>query len=145
MAFTVRRLREADVEALKEIDWHSFWPDDQYDDAYYGRFALDSDLRTFVAISDSGEIAGYALLDTGMSPARLRSLAVRPNYRGAGCAATIIRNVLSAFPGDIDLFVEPENANAIRLYQRFGFTFATDSDEMPTRKRMARNGSVTNL
>ena len=144
MAFTVRRFREGDVEAVKDIDWHSFGPDDQYDDAYYGKFASDSDLRAFVAVSDSGETAGYALLDTGMSPARLRSLAVQPNYRGAGCAATIICNILSEFPGDIDLFVEPENANAIRLYERFGFTFATDSDEMPARRRMARQGSVKN-
>jgi ribosomal protein S18 acetylase RimI-like enzyme len=138
VAFTFRRFREGDVEAVKEIDWHSFWPDDQYDDAYYGKFASDGDLRAFVAVSDSGETAGYALLDTGVSPARLRSLAVHPNYRGAGCAATIIREVLSEFPGNIDLFVDPENVHAIRLYERLGFTFVTDSEEMPARRRMAR-------
>jgi ribosomal-protein-alanine N-acetyltransferase len=142
-SFSVRRFREADLPAIQEIDWQSFWPEDEYDDAFYQRFATDPTLATFVALCDSGEIAGYALLDLTTKPVRLRSLAVHPNHRNAGCGNALLRAALAGVDTDIDLLVEGENAVAIRLYQESGFAFADGTGELPTRKRMLRCGGAS--
>jgi ribosomal protein S18 acetylase RimI-like enzyme len=138
LTFTVRRFHDADLSAIKELDRQSFPPDDQYSDELYERFTSDDNHRTFVTISKSGGLAGYALLDLSGDPVRLRNLAVHPNHRNAGCGSALLRAILLETPRSIDLFVELENAAAIRLYERFGFTFADNTGEMPSRRRMPR-------
>ncbi len=145
--FTVRRFVEPDLPAIKELDRQALSPDDQYSDEMYERFGAE-DYRTLIAVSTGGEIAGYALLDFGTDPVRLRSLAVHPSHRRTGCGSELMRASLLDLSRTVDLFVEPENADAIRLYERFGFSFAGNMGEMPSRKRMLRcdaNGATATI
>jgi ribosomal protein S18 acetylase RimI-like enzyme len=134
--FTIRRFVDSDLRVLKELDRQVFSSDDQYADEVYERFGKE-ELLVFVAVSAVGDVAGYALLDLSGDPIRLRSLAVHPSHRNAGCASTLLRESLAA-AGSIDLFVEPENLAAIRLYQRFGFAHVDNTGEIPSRRRMLR-------
>lgn len=135
--FTVRRFVDADLPVLKALDRQSFSPNDQYTDELYERFGKEDHLA-LVAVSTAGDVAGYALLDVSGDPMRLRSVAVHPSHRNAGCASALLRASLVAAARSIDLFVEPENLAAIRLYERFGFVSADNTGEIPSRNRMLR-------
>lgn len=74
--------------------------------------------------------AGFALVSTGFSTeagglcVQLEDLYVRAEFRGKGIGKqffTFLRQNCPAGTRRLRLEVEPENENAIRLYQRLGF------------------------
>ena len=120
--FGFRDVSPSDIPFVREIDHLSFGADDQYPDEFYHSL-VHSELRTIIAATPAGDIAGYALLELGRKPIRLRSIATHPEHRRKGCAEFLIRHILEVFGLPIELLVKKENVRAIRLYQRLGFKY----------------------
>jgi ribosomal-protein-alanine N-acetyltransferase len=69
---------------------------------------------------------GYIILYSVADEAHILNIAVHPQYRGKGCASSLIKHVLDYFEEKKDvheffLEVREGNMGAIRLYQHFGF------------------------
>ena len=133
------QLSRADLAAIAEIDRRSFGPHEQYEDGFYDEM-FASDAFDVLGIADESEgIAGWALVDKGCEPARIRSLAVHPEFRRRGIATALIHAVVDRHGSPIDLLVDPDNAPAIALYEKLGFTTGAPDPQMPERLRMVRN------
>lgn len=83
----------------------------------------DVDARHLLARSASGELVGYAHLDTtdevdGPSA----ELVVHPNFRQRGIGRTLVTALLATTQGRLRLWAHGEHAAAIRLARSLGFT-----------------------
>ena len=94
------------------------------------REAMRSDVYILIRILEiGGEAAGYAILSRSFSPEAgcpvcwIEELYIRPAFRGRGLGAEFLTSVRAEFPSArLRLEVEPENAGAVALYERLGFT-----------------------
>ena len=94
------------------------------------REAMHSDVYILIRILEiGGEAAGYAILSRSFSPEAgcpvcwIEELYIRPAFRGRGLGAEFLTSVREEFPSArLRLEVEPENAGAVALYERLGFT-----------------------
>jgi ribosomal-protein-alanine N-acetyltransferase len=81
--------------------------------------------RIIVAIDDSNNIIGYALVLLRKKWAKLYSLGVLKKYRGEGVASTLLTQLTEQLKTQenerILLEVRVDNPNAIALYERHGF------------------------
>lgn len=74
-----------------------------------------------------GQLAGYILAapaQQGPHSIGILSLAVAPEFRGAGVGAALLNALLLQLPQDCQrlwLTVAPENLQAVKLYTKFGF------------------------
>ena len=136
--FSVRRFAATDLPAIKTIDGETFPPEDRYGDDVYGRFGNDPSLTVLIAVTGGRELAGYVLLDTSLRPVRLRSLAVRAEFRRTGYGTALLYAALAGLNEDVDLFVDGDNAAAIGLYKKCGFQVTSNTGELPERTRMLR-------
>jgi ribosomal-protein-alanine N-acetyltransferase len=133
---TIRPLEPRDIHAIREIDRVAFPPEEQYQSSFYDTILTNTAFNALVA-EGGGVIIGWALLDTSVEPARLRSLSVHPSQRRRGYGKRLLNHVLKQCE-KIDLLVTPENTAAIALYERCGFSLTTPDPEMPDRMRMVR-------
>lgn len=117
----MRRFEAKDLPAIKEIDRVSFTDEQQYPDGLYDSLLTAGPLRAVVG-ELGGIVAGYALLDYGLQPVRIRSIAVSPQYRNKGCGTALLRHLIQSHDA-LELLVEKDNSDAIRLYERLGFQF----------------------
>ena len=136
VARNIRALQPGDLPAIKAIDRVSFSSADRYEDAFYETLAYDRNLMTLVATDFKGRVLGYVLIDLIARPIRLRSVAVHPEHRRRGFGEALVLHALKEAGGPLELLVDGANANAVRLYERLGFSFVENTTEMPSKKAM---------
>lgn len=127
MPITIRRGEPADIDALTEISELSF-------DASFGEAWTAAQLSNIFSLPgawvdlavSNGEALSFALVRRILDEAELLLIAVRPNWRGRGVAAELMRNTFatSAGLGAVAMFLEVRAGNtaAVRLYKRLGFS-----------------------
>lgn len=133
----VRDLIIADVAALREIDRLAFKDGEQYSAAFYDEVIFSDAFLAIGAQGEDGSIVGWALIDLGRTPIRIRSLSVHPSFHRRGIATALV-NYVSRRGYTLDLLVEPANAAAIALYEKLGFVTGEPDPELPERVRMVR-------
>jgi ribosomal-protein-alanine N-acetyltransferase len=123
----LRPMRLDDLAEVVQIDRQSFalpWPERSY------RFELQENPASHMLVAESaGEaptaVAGYIGFWLIADEAHISTLAVRPDLRGQGIGTELLRAALARARAlgaeSITLEVRPSNAQAIRLYERFGF------------------------
>ena len=76
----------------------------------------------------SGAVQGYAMVaksfstEFGRPCMWIEDIYIKPEYRGLGIGGAFFQYIEEKYPGAIfRLEVEPENASAVRLYEKSGF------------------------
>jgi ribosomal-protein-alanine N-acetyltransferase len=81
--------------------------------------------RTYIVVTDDGEIVGYGGLMVIEDDAHITTLAVVPGFRrmrlGTRILLTLVERGLAAGARHLTLEVRATNTDAQRLYERFGF------------------------
>ena len=122
-AFSVRRMRATDVDAVAHIEQASYefpWQAHLFDDCLRARY------RCFVAVDTVGQVRGYALLSVVLDEAHVLNLCVAPAWRRRGIARLLLDCMLAeaaaAQARNMLLEVRPSNRGARKLYAAYGFT-----------------------
>jgi len=124
-SFTIEPLvGEEDLKGVLEVESESFanpWTREMY----------DSELRNpdvchiYVARISGCQVAGFCAFWLVVDQMHVNNLAVRPSYRGRGLGSALISHALmEAFRSGAQfsiLEVRRSNAEARKLYERFGF------------------------
>ena len=129
--YSIRIATEFDLRAIKDLDARSFTSDQQYDDNFYASLWAGTRFQTYVATACEGTPVAYAVLDFGTEIARLRSMAVHPDYRGHAIGKALLKHVVATTSADVDLFVNATNTIAQRLYANEGFAIEATSTGSP--------------
>ena len=119
----IRRFRLSDLRSIVRIEAQSFgagrWTEEVL--LWYAR----NYPALFLVAVDCGRIAGYSVAVDTVTGARLDSIAVRPFSRRRGIGSELLRGTLERLKRRrvraVTLMVRRDNAEAIRLYRRFGF------------------------
>ena len=86
---------------------------------------LAADDRALLAETETDELRGYAALAIGADEAEILNIAVAPTWQGHGLGWQLLRAMLDAVRHAglhrVLLEVRPDNAPALRLYERSGF------------------------
>lgn len=121
---SIERLDAAHSEAAAAVHAGSFtyaWPPDDIE-------ALLAARSTYAdgAFLRGGELAGFILSRVAADEAEILTVAVSPRRRGEGLAGQLMRANMAQLQGagakSWFLEVEAQNASALALYRRFGFT-----------------------
>ncbi len=119
----VRLMKSADVPSVAEIEREAFttpWKAETFE----GLIGRDG-MELLVMEDPDGTVVGYAVLWCILDQGELANIAVRPEDRGRGLGAQLLREVLSACRerGVQSLYLEVRASNeaAIKLYGQFGF------------------------
>lgn len=142
-SFTVRRLRESDWEAFRELrlealrtdsfafgstlDKESAYPAARWQD-WCRRGARDRNEATFVAVDPTGHMVGMVGAFTRENAPEVWGMWVRPDWRSRSVARQLVTALLDwidqlASPNPAVLDVNPSQEGAVRLYTSFGFAF----------------------
>lgn len=111
------KMTRADLEARKREPWF---------DA--SAFLLAERATTGESTAGSTEIAGFSWLklEPGQETGEIYALGVVPNAQGTGLGTSLLESSLNTLRERgrtaADLYVEADNAAALALYSRFGFT-----------------------
>lgn len=123
-----RALTRADAPRCAELEALLFpgdspWPQE----AFEHEFAQPR--TTYLGIETEGILAGYAGLSQAGPPAfpefEVHTIGVDPAYQGRGLGAALLGRLVAiadSAGGPIFLEVRTDNAPAISLYEKFGFT-----------------------
>ncbi len=127
------------VETTETPDWHALARVDNAAFDGFWRMGVDGLRETMDASSRSIAItspgpdgpAGFAVIALQWGVSYLQRIAVHPDYEGNGLGTDLLRAAMlwgrrQSAPVMV-LNVRPENERAIALYQREGFTTATDT------------------
>lgn len=117
-----------DVAALDRIAWpdlpETFIPDGEH----IWRVWADQATLLVARLTDRGPLTASNLIAGAlvMFPTRhgenfLHKIMVHPVCRGAGVGTALMRQTLAAATAPVLLTVDPDNAPAVQLYERFGF------------------------
>lgn len=120
---TIREMLPEDVPVIAWIERSSFtapWSETSFYGEVFNRYAI-----TRVAEAD-GVIVGYICVKQIADECHLLDLAVHPDYRRQGIATMLLDNVLRDLREgscrNMYLEVRTSNAEARKLYEKFGFT-----------------------
>jgi ribosomal protein S18 acetylase RimI-like enzyme len=75
-------------------------------------------------VVEDGATAGWVWLELRERTLHVHALLLEPEFRGRGIGGRVLAGLEEEFRGRVDeveLGVEPENAPAVRLYERSGF------------------------
>ena len=119
----IRRATAADLRRIVAVELASFradaWPREAFTSL------MNECPRLFLVATLAGRMAGYSSAVADAKRAELVSIAVHPRYRRRGVARALINRTLALLRGEgvrqCWLTVRPANAEAIRLYESFGF------------------------
>ena len=123
MSLVIRRMLEADLAAVGEIDQISFsmpWPERSF------RFELTSNpaSRCWVAESD-GRVAAMLVIWMIVDEAHIATIATHPDFRRRGISTALLERALQAAvdEGAVRAFLEvrAENHAAQTMYRQLGF------------------------
>lgn len=142
MTLTLRQFHAADDAAL--ISWlrtpeelYLFtgprlqWPLDR---AQLDGLRADAAFIPFTAELDGTLVGHIELVPTGEGEARIARVLVAPQSQGRGAGEQLLRVALAEAAGrgihSLTLFVLPDNARAIALYEKLGFDHRGPSDQL---------------
>lgn len=121
-AVRFRKAQERDLDRLAEVEASSFaqpWRRRTFE-SLLGRPSVD-----IVVAESDGRVDGYAVVRSTVGESELANLAVSPARRGAGLGRALLREAVEAARSRgatwIFLAVRTSNADAAKLYRRFGF------------------------
>ncbi len=123
MNLEIRRMVEADVPAVHEIDELSFtlpWPERSF------RFELTNNpsSRCWVAVADD-RIAAMAVIWLIVDEAHVATIATHPDFRRQGIGEKLLKHALQSAleEGAVRSFLEVRASNeaAQAMYHRFGY------------------------
>lgn len=125
-ASTVRPMRWPDLAQVTALEARLF-PEDPWSDASWWAELAARPRRDYVVLLDEdGVIVGYGGTDRGGDTVDVMTVAVDPSRQGSGHGRTLLTALLEravdAGVGAALLEVRADNAAAIRLYERHGFT-----------------------
>ena|GEM_PF-102542 len=124
---TIRKATSADADAIHAVDVAAFaddsWPRESFDEVLN-----EPECHYFIAYCN-GAIVGYCGMyhETEETPhcCNIETLAVVPTFRRKGLGRLLVQKMLDTAKelglGKAELEVNTKNANAIKLYQDFGF------------------------
>ncbi len=97
-----------------------------FTEASFREDAKLSSLPSWALFHDHGALAGFGQFYLRVGRCHLGRLAIAPDSRGMGLGSTLVRELCRRGAAALgvashSLFVIPENARALRLYQRLGF------------------------
>lgn len=119
----IRRMNEADLPAVEEIDAAAFDPLWQNPQATL-RAAFSQALSASVAEEERG-IVGYQITTGSGGRAHLARLAVHPALQGRGVARHLLSDLLARLAnhgiGKLSVNTQSDNVSSLNLYQKFGF------------------------
>ncbi|NWG91157.1 MAG: ribosomal protein S18-alanine N-acetyltransferase [Parvularculaceae bacterium] len=124
---SIRLAGPGDLDAIERLERASFTRD-RFPRRNLRRL-LSRSSAAFLIAAVGGDEAGYAMVlyRRGAGVARLYSIAVDPAFRGRGVAAALIRAAARSArekgAARLRLEMRPSNMEAMRLYERAGFTF----------------------
>ncbi|SHN35197.1 ribosomal protein S18-alanine N-acetyltransferase [Gracilibacillus kekensis] len=117
-----RKMKESDIEAVRNIDKQSFpkpWPED----IYYEELKNNNYAVYFVAIVDDN-IVGFCGCWMILDEAQITNIAVDPSYRGKGYGQGLFQYVINYGIAHgirlLSLEVRVSNIVAQRMYKNFG-------------------------
>jgi ribosomal protein S18 acetylase RimI-like enzyme len=122
--FRIRKMEEADLPDVEELDAASFSPlwHNSLDTL---RRALAQALTATVVEDEHGAIVGYQLSTGGGGRAHLARLAVHPSLQGHGVGRALLNNLFAKLvPGGytkITVNTQSDNEVSLNLYQKMGF------------------------
>jgi ribosomal protein S18 acetylase RimI-like enzyme len=142
-AYEIRRIRESDAPALRELRLSALRSDplafgstearesayaDEHWASWARRGAGDLQEATFVAEEPPGPLVGMIGIFSKDGHPQLWGMWVRPTHRGRGIGSRLVDTVLEwagrAFPDvPVQLEVNPEQWDAVRIYRTRGFEF----------------------
>lgn len=127
----LRSIRSADIEAILEVDRHSFEP--------IWRLSSDSLAVAMIQassaslIEDQGKVLGYQITTSSPFGAHLARLAVRPSYQREGLGTALVNDAIDSIReiglGQLSVNTQEKNAPSRRLYEKLGFR--TTGKEFP--------------
>jgi ribosomal protein S18 acetylase RimI-like enzyme len=86
---------------------------------------LPAFLESSVLVYDDGEVQGFSAIFEG----QLRALFVRRRARARGVGQALLSAVLADASGDVSLNVAASNVDAIRFYQKSGFSITRETNK----------------
>lgn len=118
-----------DFAAIYAIEEVCFQPPQRFSRAYMRQLVRQPDAATWIAEQD-GRICGFGLVEwarkAGETVAYIQTLEVLPSARGQGVGGELLRRIEGSVRGagaaTIWLHVDAENAVAIRVYERDGYS-----------------------
>ena len=95
-----------------------------------------STLNSFALVSNESEFLAFGQYYQRLGRCHLGRLIVNPKFRGKGIASELMHHICELGVKQLkvkecSLFVLAHNNNAIKAYQKFGFSFASYPDEVP--------------
>jgi ribosomal protein S18 acetylase RimI-like enzyme len=95
-----------------------------------------STLSSFALVSNDSEFLAFGQYYQRLGKCHLGRLIVNPNFRGKGIASELMHQICKLGLNELEvkecsLFVLEHNGNAIKAYEKFGFSFVNYPDEIP--------------
>jgi ribosomal-protein-alanine N-acetyltransferase len=120
----LRALDTADLDAVERIEQASY-PTPWSRSMFVTELAKPSSL-CIGAYAEDGELTGYLVVSRYVDAWHVMNVAVAPDFRRRGIASALLRRLFSVTADDAQrgytLEVRVSNLDAIRLYERLGFT-----------------------
>lgn len=128
---TVTRATPADflsIAALDRLAWpqvpDTFIPDGEHIWRIWVEYStvLVAHAPDSTTLPESGHVAGaLVMFPTEQQELFLHKILVHPDCRGAGLGTALMQTALAQATAPVLLTVDPHNAPAVRLYEKFGF------------------------
>jgi ribosomal-protein-alanine N-acetyltransferase len=123
---TMRRMRWWDIEPVMQLERELFG-DEAWSDTMFWSELAEHTTRHYLVVEDGGKVVGYAgLCAYPPHEAYVQTIAVAAQRQRQGIGTQLLTALVeeSVRRGcrQLDLEVRADNAHAIALYERFGFT-----------------------
>ncbi len=124
MTHELRRLQLRDLAAVEEIERTSY-PTPWSRSMFAGELTKPSSICLGAFDGDTGALLGYLIISRYVDAWHVMNVAVAPEHRRRGIAASLLDRLFELTVGDgrrgYTLEVRVSNTSAIKLYERAGF------------------------